>query len=50
MLVNAMECIGCGVDRQRRDLENLATRGDGGDPGGDAEANMLNRVSSSTAL
>jgi len=40
VLVNAIECVRCGRDRQRRDLEGLATGGDDGDSGGDAETNV----------
>jgi len=40
VLVEAIECITCGLHRQRWDLEDLAIRGDGGDAGGDAKTNV----------
>jgi len=40
VLVNSIECVACSLYRQRRDLEGLAARGDGGDPGGDAKTNI----------
>jgi len=34
------KCVACNLDQQCRDFENLATRGDGGDKGGDAKTNF----------
>ena len=39
VLVDPIECVMRGIHRQRRDVESLAVRRDGGDPGGDAEMN-----------
>ena len=40
MLVDAIECVACGLHRQCRDLDNLAARGDGGDARGNAKTDV----------
>ena len=40
MLVSAMECIACSLDRERWNFEGFAIWRDTGDAGGDYEANV----------